>query len=196
MNFSSGQEEIWTGLFSSPAELSDWVRRNVSTGLSTYIIVERIPHKWLDDTERKNALRFTRYTNEFDVGEFESGYLFSKEFEIRWEKESKGIRVRYIGGPVSEPEPLAQADDRIKCELDTPEVQYQLWGRRIEQKDLALIGLQATDGAFFASARIPRILQYPTSDKAEIAYLRVREYRDQQSGSTLLWRFAGVDEKP
>ena len=196
MSFSSSREEIWTGVFPNPAELSDWMHRNVPIGSTAYIIAERIPTKWLDDSERKNSLRFTRYTSDFDAGEFESGYLFAKEFEIRWERGPKGIRVRYIGGHASATESLRQVKDQLASELETPEVQYQLWGRRIGNKDLALIGVEGTDGAFFANARIPRVLQYPASDKAEIMYLCVREYRDHQSGRTLLWRFAGVKEKP
>jgi hypothetical protein len=196
MSFSSSQEEVLTGVFPNPVELSDWVRLNVPTSHTSYFIGERIPQKWLDDSERKNDLRFTSHIGEFDAGEFESGYLFAKEFEIRWEKGLEGIRVRYIGGHVSSPEPLGQAKDQLVSELETPEIHYQLWGRRIGKKDLALIGVEATDGAFFASARIPRVLQYPASEKAEIIYLCVREYRDHQSGNTLLWRFAGVKEKP
>jgi hypothetical protein len=196
MSFSLSEEEILTGVFPNPAELSNWVRRNVPTGSPAYFIGERIPQKWLDDSERKNDLRFTRHTGEFDAGEFESGYFFAKEFEVRWKREPKGICVRYIGRQISVPEPLGQAKDQLTGEIETSEIQYQLWGRRIEKKDLTLIGEQVTDDAFFASARIPRVLQYPASDKAKIMYLCVREYRDHRAGYTLLWRFAGVKEKP
>jgi len=196
MSSSSSQEEILTGVFPDTAGFYDWMRRNVPNGSPAYIIAERIPQKWLDGAERKNDLRFTRYTSEFEVGEFESGYLFAKEFELRWEKGPKGIRVRYIGAHLSAPEPLGQAKEQLASELETPEVQYQLWGRRIGKKDLPLIGAEAANGTFFASARIPRVLQYPASDKADVMYLCVREYRDHQSGRTVLWRFAGVNEKP
>jgi hypothetical protein len=196
MSIAAGQEEILTGVFSDPAELSDWVQRNVPADPTAYIIAERVPQEWLDDSARSNGLRFVRRSGEFEAGEFEAGYLFSMEFEVRWERVPKGIHARYIGRPVNEPKPLVQSTDQLVGELETPETQYQLWGRRVGINDLTLIGGQVTDGAFFASARIPRLLQYPASDNAEIMYLCVREYRDRQSGRTLLWRFTGVMEKP
>lgn len=196
MSTSRPPEIILAGVIPDSAGLAGWVGRNVPAGSTAYIIAERVPRKWLDETERKNDLRFTRRAGEFEAGKFEAGYLFGEGFEIRWETEPEGINVRYVGVDVSEPEPLSLATDQLSSEVETPEIRYQLWGRRVGKKDLALIGQQDAHEPLFASARIPRVLQYPASDKAEIAYLRVREYRDRQSGHTLLWRFAGVEEKP
>lgn len=176
------KEIVLTGTCHDKKELKA-VLATVVPKASTWRIVERIPKHWLDQGELRTSLIFDKIDDTNGSEEFERGWLFSDNFECRWQPTDEGkIHVRYIGIPPSNSGSLNKVE--LDGNLGQETINIQLWGRRI-----------APAGPFI-NARSPVLRNYPTTKSTtKTMHVVVKESRDPTTGTTLLWRFCRMEER-
>lgn len=186
------------------AEQIQWARlseptqaiRSLSWTLPAYMYLERVPELWLSDDEAAAGVRFDLLDPQANFSEWERGRVFCSDYELRWEKLDGAYQTVVIGNAPS----LNGFALATEVDLDTASVQthgYLLWGHRVEDEKVSLIGAQhAPNAQIYLELRIPRILRYPVTDKSHQVRLRVREYSDPKSGDLLYCRFVGLEELP
>lgn len=150
------------------------------------MLLESQPQHIIDPRTRQELLRFTRFNPDTDFTPYTSGRVFHEYGELRWEQQQQSIQIVYTGDEQYKPE----IDIRQTIQLDGKPVprEYYLFGKRLEDKELALIGSQAQKGDF-AEVRIPRLLRYPAPQEAERVRLVVYEYIDDITGANIAFRF-------
>ena len=156
-----------------------------------YVLVEQLPTKVvLNAKERQNLLLFKRFGEiepEMRLSSYTSGRIFTPEFELRWERQDSMFQVVYIGSECSQLLPAAKIVINMASYRETS---YYLFGRRLDDNDVAKIGPPAEMGDF-AELRIPRLLRYPelqNAPRAQRLRLAMREYVDE-TGQVQLFRF-------
>jgi hypothetical protein len=158
--------------------------------------LERVPELWLSGDEAAAGVRFEAYDSGVQFGDWERGRVFCPDYELRWEKLDGAYQAVLVGNAPS----LNGFVVATEVDLDRASAQthgYLLWGQRVEDEKLSLIGVEHTpNGQVYLELRIPRILRYPVSDKSRQVRLRVREYIDPKSGDLLYYRFVGLEELP
>lgn len=144
-----------------------------------YFLGERLPQEVIDEPDkRRDLLYFERYEHcnkAKPLIYYTSGRIFADSFELRWERDEATWRVVYLGmerkvAPLQAPTNSILGARRTKY--------YYLFGQRLRQDQIRGI---PGDGDFFAEARIPRLLHYPSgqvgADKEHMG-LVVYEYLD------------------
>lgn len=161
---------------------------------ASYMYLERVLYRLLIAPAPDQTLCLAHFDakTSFDFNEWERGRLFCTDFELRWEKQDGAFQTVYVGQAIKLPA-FEQADE-LKWQ-ESRSKSYYLWGKRVSNKDLQTIGAQReADSELFVALRIPRILRYPVSPKANYAKLLIREYLD--SGEKVVYyRFEGLEEE-
>jgi hypothetical protein len=154
-----------------------------------YFLGERLPQEVMDDPQKRQNLlyfeHYKRYNNQKPMTYYTSGRIFANDFELRWERDEATWRVIYLGVarnlvPLEEVPGITLGTVRTK--------HYYLFGQRLRQNQIQGI---PGDSDFFAEARIPRLLHYPSGqagEKKERACLKVYEYLDTR-GQVQAFRF-------
>lgn len=157
----------------------------------TLMLLERVPVTWLEDEERINGLRLEPFDPTTDFNLWERGRIFNPTFELRWEQVDGSFQAIYCGQEVNLPgfQPAEEVDLSV---LSSKIRSYFLWGTRVKEDDLELIGLP-TSTQVFVELQVPRLLRYPVSPQAKRIKLQVCEYRDT-TGVLVYHRFQKLEE--
>ena len=163
----------------------------------SYMYLERIPEAWVSESERYDGLRLERLDQRTPFNEWERGRLFCQDFELRWEKMDGAFQVVYVGAPPDDLPGFTPTDELDLSHADTRIRSYYLWGRRVSDEQLTAVGASKQPAAeVFIELRIPRHLHYPVSAAAQQVKVQVCEYIDPTSGTTVYYRFQGLEELP
>ena len=172
-----------------------------------YVLVERLPQQVVNDAERQNLLRFARLhdidrpRDRIDIASYTSGRIFYRDFELRWEKDSSGTNVVFLGtkevyrGAQRDIPELTPDEDTLKELVPQAPRYYYLFGQLLDADEREQMGIKAAEGEeYYAEVRIPRLLRYPDPEpsapkKAQRVQLTVREYADNRTGRVELFRF-------
>jgi len=178
-------ETLAFGFLSSLAS----VIKAVSWSDKTVMWLETALDHFLSDDEREHGLRFELYQADQPFEHWPHGRIFDETAELKWEKEGGQFHVVYCGSFA----PPAGMQPAVNEAIKHEDSSYYLWGSRIKNEDRADLGLQS-DEAVFAELKIPRILRYPVSTKAERVKLKVREFYNAE-GALIFTRFVGLEEE-
>lgn len=153
-----------------------------------FVLVERLPRQVITDpAERQDLLRFARLRDGLDLSIYTSGRVFAQNFELRWEQESPGTRIVYVGQAREFPElPPGKRLDEWQPGIQICERNYYLFGEYLDKNTLQQRNLPE-EQEYYAEVRIPRLLPYPV--RARRVQLVVREYVDTTTGRVQLFRF-------
>ncbi len=168
----------------------------------TFILMEQQPMHLVSRKEQQDLLLFEFYAKESTEESSEkveasarkavnytTGRIFSKDFELRWERRSTDVWIVYIGSKKYAP---VLADEQvIPIQYERRFRSYYLFGKPLDTKQIERIGPPAQTGDF-AEVRIPRLLRYPPVEgTGKMVKLEVCEYVDTQTDIAMLFRFAG-----
>jgi hypothetical protein len=168
-------------------------------------LAESLPqHVVVGAKARRDLLRFAQFDVKIPFATYSSGRIFHRDFELRWEKNNGKFKVVYLGIERELPE-LEKSGLQLK-KLE-PLKYYVLFGKRLSEKELELIGIPVNERDFaFAELRIPRLLHYPVKeDNRKRVRLAVREYVEEKAdikepsdkepitGPVILFRFQGLE---
>ncbi|SRR6266496_1623086 len=163
-------------------------RYRIPSDEPVYMLLETQPQGVVEPDKRQDLLRFDYFDRDTNFMPYTSGRIFHRGGELRWEKQHAGIRIVYTGQEQYKPDiDIRQTMQMDACEL-VPK-QYFLFGKRLDEKQLARIGSPAQAGDF-AEARIPRLLRYPAPADGERVQLVVYEYVERVTGAYVAFRFA------
>jgi len=153
-----------------------------------------IRHDQTLESEIAAGVRLERLDPAVDFAKYERGRVFCAERELRWERVDGVFRAVLVGD--AQPFALfAPAPELDLSGAQTGTRRYFLWGLRIEDSDLAVVGVQrAGRGEPYLEMRIPRVLRYPAAGSKRRTRLVVCEYIDPQTGGVIYSRLAGVEE--
>lgn len=156
----------------------------------TLMLLESQPQHITEAQTRQELLLFARFEPDTDFTRYTSGRVFHQHGELRWEKQQKSTQIVYTGVEQHKPEiDIRQTIQLEGCERITRE--YYLFGKRLKDQELELIGSPAQEGDF-AEVRIPRLLRYPAPQNAERVRLVVYEYIDDMTGANIAFRFVDL----
>ena len=184
-------------LWAELADPADAVRAAATAAVwpePTYMYLERAPVAWLDESEIAAGVRLERLDPAADFAQYERGRVFCAERELRWERVDGSFRAVMVGDahPFA---PFAPAPELDLSTAQTETRRYFLWGLRIEDSDLAVVGVQrAGRGEPYLEMRVPRVLRYPVPGAKRRTRLIVCEYIDPQTGGVIYSRLTGVEE--
>jgi len=164
---------------------------------AAYLLRERAPTTWVDESARDELLRFERVTDPSalaapEVGR-DQGRLFNTDYEVRWDEHDD--RVVYIGTQRDLHDALHNLSV-VPLALNEPrDRSYSLWGTYL--RDAGRLAGVPAGVAVYAEARLPRPLRYPdpplTTPRTPYRLrLEVREYLDTATGCMTLVRFRDV----
>ena len=161
----------------------------------SYMFLERKPSQWIPEAERANGLQLAKLDPTTSFETYESGSLFCAEYELRWVKVDGAFHVVYVGPEVElfgfKVEEMLNLKDTVACDRE-----YFLWGTPLQPDQFETAGASpGADSLPFLEFRIPRILYYPVSDKAQRAKLHVVEYIDPAQRIAVFYRLQGVKEE-
>jgi hypothetical protein len=157
------------------------------------MLLEEQPDHVIEQDARQSLLRFERFDPSFDFTPYTSGRIFHALGELRWERQHSKVQIVYTGHKEYKPELL----DARETPLDAcipKDREYFLFGKRLDEKELFLIGPAAQPGDF-AEVRIPRLLRYPqlsTIANAERVQLVTYEYMDSKTSVNVAYRFKAL----
>jgi len=155
----------------------------------TLMLLEQVPLTWLEDEARKDGLRLEPCETTTDFNGWQRGRIFNPAFELRWERTDGAFQIVYCGQQIDLPDfHLADGIDLTNLVANS----YFLWGAKVQEDDLALIG-QPAGSQVFVELQVPRLLRYPVSAQARQVKLQVAEYRDA-AGVLVYYRFQGLEE--
>jgi hypothetical protein len=185
--------EIISGNVLSEADLATLLKQCEFLRQGTFL-GEELPRQIVGAKEREALIRFTPFdaTLTYDrYAQYTSGRIFHTDFELRWQQESDGIRVRYIGS--ERKIPFLRVIEYPKLEKSAKQQGYYLFGERVIDNQTEKIGKPSSEGDF-AEARIPRLLHYPLKGTRSYVQLVVQEYLDEETKQVALHRFVTVKE--
>lgn len=165
--------------------------------VSTFMLLESQAQGIVEPEDRQDLLRFMLFDPEFTFSPFTSGRVFHRHAELRWETLASAVCVVFSGRitylpklPRTKEAPASEVLDGYK-----PAVRkYFLYGKRLNEKQLARIGPSTQEGDF-AEVRIPRLLRYPRlspDPKADYLQLAVCEYIAPIAGTSVAYRFCNL----
>ncbi len=155
------------------------------------MMLERVPSSFLSDDEREKGICLRKYDDGEDFEAWEYGRIFHDDFELRWEKQSEAFSVVYIG----EPKALQIPDTKPLSDFETRDDSYYLWGEKMTEDTLKLVG-QPKTANLFLELQIPRLLRYPVSNRNEKfrVKLSARHYLNAKTGALEFYRFRHLEE--
>src|SRR6266567_3042284 len=158
-----------------------------------FFLAEKLPSNIIKQEQRQDLLRFAYLEDVKNVQDYTSGCIFSEAFELRWEEESGGdYQVVYFG-------PDRQISGLTKNEKESENIKhykpetryYYLFGERLDLQvsPFATMDIKPAPESYdyYATARIPRLLFYPTDSGARRVQLRTLEYLDEKTGHVRLF---------
>ncbi len=170
------------------------------------MLLESLPlHPVIGRSKRQELLLFRVFEPNFSFQDYNTGRVFQKSGELRWEREQDQFQVVYIGEEGIELSATIEAlsrDYRLSSATLPPVYsepkEYYLFGTRLQENELDMIGPPAQPGDF-AEVRIHRLLRYPLKDEGKETQgpirLRVKEFYDKVTGQLVLFRFVGLNEE-
>lgn len=157
------------------------------------MLLENQPQHPITQEERQDLLHFAFFDPTFNFMPYTAGRVFHTLGELRWERQQAEIHLVYTGH--KEYKPALRDAQHITLDAYTAEDRaYILFGKRLNEKQLARIGPVAQTGDF-AEVRIPRLLRYPPVPAltgVERVQLVMREYIDPETALTFAYRFKGL----
>lgn len=179
-------------------------------------LAENMPTRVIDPQKRQELLEFTFYSAKLSFANYTSGRIFHPDWELRWEHRSGTAHIVYLGqqSPAvqwamdhyrmkvkAQDNPIDHDGQNKLIDLQTLDKRkrcYYLFGTRLRDEDVRLIGSPARVGDF-AELRIHRILRYPapgsmSNDGKGRVKLTVREYLDRERGQVQFFRFQELKE--
>lgn len=156
----------------------------------TLILVENQPRYVIQPQERQNLLQFAIFNPAFDFMPYASGRIFHAQGELRWERQQAHMHIVFTGAQAYRPG-LLDVEEIALDDCEKVPRAYFLFGRRLDNQQLARIGPPAQTGDF-AEVRIPRLLRYPPLPvvaQAERVQLAIYEYVDPATGANVAYRF-------
>ncbi len=160
----------------------------------SFVLVERLPQHVVSDEERQNLLQFGRLNSGIDPTGSISGRVFSRNFELRWQEEGGKYYVVYLGEERNIPR--LKKDEKALAGLkkhDTAK-SYYLFGENLDDNKLKNMGLKE-EPDYYAEVRIPRLLRYPVSKRAQRVQLTVCEYVEEETGRMQFFRFQELEDE-
>ena len=161
-------------------------------------LAEHQPSQIIRQEQRQGLLLFSRFgdlDNPERAQDFTNGRIFSDTFELRWEKESDAQYHVIYFGPKREISGLSRnkgESENIK-HYQRQTKYYYLFGERLNFQAAPFntmnVDLAPEGYSYYATARIPRLLLYPTDLGARRVQLRVLEYVDEMIDCVRLFRF-------
>ena len=174
-------EIICSGVVTNLAELFD----GCDFPEEALFLAEQLPSHIVKQEQRQDLLRFAYLRDVKNAQDYTSGRIFSEKFELRWEKENGDkYQVVYFGTEreISGLTKNEEESENIKHYKLEPK-RYYLFGDRLDLQTppFATMNVKPSpDGYdYYATARIPRLLLYPTDSGARRVRLRVLEYVNQ-----------------
>ncbi|HZS75780.1 MAG TPA: CRISPR-associated protein Csx19 [Ktedonobacteraceae bacterium] len=172
---------------------------------SALFLAEEFPRRAVTTpAERRKLLRFDLLSavSTEDRQRYTSGRIFTREAELRWEKQNRNnYEVVYFGPTVE----LVGMNKSNLQTIDTDNYKqetkhYYLFGTRVHKDLRERMELHTLDDSYaerlYAEARIPRLLHYPLREPApegeKRVQLEVLEYREIATGHITFYRFQGV----
>lgn len=211
----TSEDLLYTGTITDIAGLI----RDCKFPAEAFVLVERAPHSVIGEEreKRRDLLRLARLSDGIDTASYTSGRVFNSDFELRWEQDALGdgeISVVYIGPARDLPGlttgrytlvPVQEHEERREAKKDAPP-QYYLFGKLLNKENLDNMVLTLEPGsAYYAEARVPRLLPYPEVEKRDGALpdrlqVIIQEYRvmvndtekQEQREDGYTYRFAGL----
>lgn len=156
----------------------------------TLMLVENQARYVIQPQERQNLLQFAVFNPAFDFTPYTSGRIFHAQGELRWERQQAHMHIVFTGAQAYRPG-LLDAEEIALDDCEKVPRAYFLFGRRLDDQQLARIGPAAQTGDF-AEVRIPRLLRYPLLPavaQAERVQLAMYEYVDPTTGANVAYRF-------
>ena len=155
------------------------------------VMLERVPHAFLSDDERKSGICLQTYEASENFEAWERGRIFHKTFELRWEKQDDIFVIVYIG----EPRELPMGHIKSLSEFETQDETYYLWGERMAADTLKAIG-QSEATNLFLELQIPRLLSYPVPNGSGKSRVKIsaRHYLNSETGDLEFYRFRHLEE--
>jgi hypothetical protein len=132
--------------------------------------LERVPHIWLDEGERRHGVQLIQYKSDTPFDDWQRGRVFNAEQELKWEQRQQQFHVVYCGQQPPQglmPVSLDAASQQTQA--------YYLWGARVREADRELLGLDTATPAF-VELQIPRILHYPVAPQQDRVRVQVCEF--------------------
>jgi hypothetical protein len=162
---------------------------------ASYMVLERVPRKWLTPQEQANGLRLEALDPQVAWTDWERGRLFCESFELRWEYRDGAFDAVYVGEEADLPAFQAASDPDLAG--TTREWRsYQLWGNPLPQDAYEDAGAQAREGLTpFVEFTVPRLLYYPVDNAQRRVRLRVCEYVDPERAAVVYYRFCGLESE-
>jgi hypothetical protein len=155
---------------------------------------ESLPLFIVSAEKRDTLIRFIPFytTLPYEIyAKYTFGRIFHLDFELRWQHESGKVWVMYIG--IERKIPFLRVIDYLKLEKRLEQQDYYLFGERLRDNHLEIIGKPAGEDDF-AEARIPRLLHYPVKGRGRYVQLVVQEYLDEKTKQVALHRIVAVKE--
>ncbi len=183
-------------LYSAKVEDIAAMVKGISWPADTLMILERLPLRWLNQADIDTGLCFERFEADTAFNTYERGRIFHQDGELRWEKIEQRFWAVYVGSDdITLPEAFSK-DDSLS--LDEPRSQtYYLWGKRLNQEALAILG-QQQEAAVFAEFTVGGILtpypvEAPPPGQQDQLALSVAEYIEPGTKELQYYRFQGVN---
>ncbi len=155
------------------------------------MMLERVPSTFLSDDEREKGICLRQYDASENFEAWEQGRIFHDDFELRWEKQDSTFTVIYIG----EPKELPMLATRALSDFEHQDDSYYLWGEKMTEDTLELIGQPETTNLFL-ELQIPRLLHYPVSSENNKSRIKLsaRHYLNLETGALEFYRFRHLEE--
>lgn len=158
------------------------------------MLLEEQPHHVIERDARQDLLRFELFNPASDFTRSTSGRIFHTMGELRWERSDSALQIVYTGHKDFRPEQLPVARETPLDGYIAIDRAYFLFGKRLDEKELFLIGPRAQPGDF-VEVRIPRLLRYPRVNMlegAERVQLVICEYLDPKTSVNVAYRFKAI----
>lgn len=160
-----------------------------------FFLAEHLPSYIIRQEQRQDLLRFSYLGDVKNAEDYTFGRIFKGDFELRWEKQNDGDYHVIYFGPDREIAGLSrykEESENIKRYRRQTKY-YYLFGEYLDLQAAPFDTMNvvpAPEGySYYATARLPRLLIYPTDSGARRVQLCVLEYVDEMTGRVRLFRF-------
>lgn len=154
----------------------------------TYMYLERMPHAWHDGRKDAKGICLDFYREGVALDNWQRGRVFDVRQEFKWTWQNDRFHAVYCG-PYLPENSTSMALDAITLR----DRAYFLWGMPVKKGDRKMLGLQDSQGFYYAELQIPRVMEYPVKGQGAQGRVQVciREYYDAH-GQLVYCRWAGL----
>jgi hypothetical protein len=161
---------------------------------ASYMVLERVPRRWLTEEEIANGLRLEALDPTVTWADWARGRLFCESFELRWERRDGAFDAVYVGEE-AELSAFQSAADPDLANTTREWRSYQLWGNPLPDDAYETAGAEKRAGqTAFVEFTVPRLLYYPVANTERRVRLRVCEYVDP-TRAVVYYRFCGLERE-